>query len=536
MPVLPMPAPPSVDQTKAAYRNPVLPGFFPDPSVVRVGADYYLVNSTFQYFPAIVISHSRDLVHWRQIGHVFTNPEELDLSGFLDGCGIWAPDISYHHGEFYVFYCLVQLTKDRSVNHRGNYMVKARSIHGPWSAPVKLTDHGNDPSHFVDDDGNHYLLFAGGVPRGDATLIARLQDDCTALAEPPRWLAYGPQRRAPEGPHLFKRGDWYYHTMASHGGYAASHHQIVARSRDIYGPYEVSPYNPMIVQNASDGILQGPGHAKLVQDGRGDWWAMYLCTRKPGGVATLGRETALSRVVWTADGWPVLQGGAEPKVVGVMPKVDGPEAIPAEVQSFRDDFDGDALKNDWQAVRELPETFASMATRPGWLAISTARPARALEPRNLLLVRERWHHYTATTHMSFHPQPGQEAGMACYYDSATHLTLGVTASKDEPGKWQAVLKRCMGGVESVIASTRLQPDQPIKIRVIVRGLQREFAVREPGADWTTVGTVADCAFLSDEGTPGWGFTGTMVGPYALADELGASSAACFDWFEMTSAT
>ena len=162
-----------------AYTNPVMAGFFPDPSVVRVDDDYYLVNSTFEYFPAIVISHSKDLVNWQQIGHVFSKSEDLDLTYFFDGMGIWAPDISYHDGEFYVLYCLVQLSKDRTTNVRGNYMVKSKSINGPWSKPVQITDFGSDPSLFVDDDGEHYMLFAAGIPTGNGTKIVKLNKECT---------------------------------------------------------------------------------------------------------------------------------------------------------------------------------------------------------------------------------------------------------------------------------------------------------------------------------------------------------------------
>jgi xylan 1,4-beta-xylosidase len=171
-----------------AFTNPILQGFFPDPSVVRVGEDYYIVNSTFEYFPAIVISHSNDLVNWQQIGHVFSKSEDLDLSYFFDGMGIWAPDISYHHGEFYVFYCLVQLSKDRTTNVRGNYMVKSKSILGPWSKPVQITNFGSDPSLFVDEDGGHYMLFAAGIPTGNGTKIVKLNQECTKIVEEPHWL------------------------------------------------------------------------------------------------------------------------------------------------------------------------------------------------------------------------------------------------------------------------------------------------------------------------------------------------------------
>jgi len=187
-----------------AYTNPVISGFFPDPSVVRAGDDYYCVNSTFEYFPAIVISHSKDLVNWQQVGHVFSKSEDLDLSYFFDGMGIWAPDISYFNGDFYIFYCLVQLSKDRSTNVRGNYMVKSKSIYGPWSKPVQITDFGSDPSHFVDDDGEHYMLFAAGIPTGNGTKIVKLNRECTKMVEEPHWMETEGKKAAPEGPHMLE--------------------------------------------------------------------------------------------------------------------------------------------------------------------------------------------------------------------------------------------------------------------------------------------------------------------------------------------
>jgi xylan 1,4-beta-xylosidase len=504
--------------------------------VVRVGGDFYLVNSTFQYQPAIVISQSTDLVNWRQVGHVFDRRNPLDLGHFYDGCGVWAPDISFHDGMFYVFYCLVQLTRDRAVNVRGNYMVKARSIRGPWTEPVRLTDYGNDPSHFVDEDGAHYLLFAGGVPRGDGTWVARLRDDCSALAEEPRWLSYGPQRRAPEGPHIFKREGWYYHTMASQGGYAEGHHQIVARARGVYGPYEASPYNPLIVEASGGAVLQGPGHAKLLEDKRGDWWAVYLCSRRPEGVATLGRETALSRVVWSEDGWPRLEGGAVPRVVGVMPQAQGYLESRGDGSVFRDDFDGATLGCEWQGVRELPETFTTMRVRPGWVGVSTSERVGAVERRHLLLVRETCHEYVATMRMSFEPDDGCEAGMACYYDSATNITLGVRMNRGE--RW-VELRQCRQGAVTVVARVPMRRvgtggSAMVELRVVARGLVREFYARRVGRQWVKVGGVEHCAFLSDDGTPGWGFTGTMVGMYGMAtrDVVGDGGIAYVDWFEV----
>lgn len=502
MPVLPMPAPPSVDQTKAAYRNPVLPGFFPDPSVVRVGADYYLVNSTFQYFPAIVISHSRDLVHWRQIGHVFTNPEELDLSGFLDGCGIWAPDISYHDGRFYIFYCLVQLKPDRTVNVRGNYMVQSRDILGPYSKPVQLTGEGNDPSHFVDDDGAHYMLYAAGIPRGKGVKIARLSDDCTRVVGSAAWLEFEPEKRAPEGPHLIKKDGFYYLTMAAGDGVYRGHHQVVARSRHVLGPYEPSPHPPFIVERSPDASFYHHGHAKLVETPDRGWWCVYLMRRRIGGFSPLGRETAIDRVDWLEDGWPVLNRGDGPS--------DHAPLAVSTTRSFR--FDATELDPSWCFIRRPHADSYSLASRPGHLRLRGG--SSGLESRTgvgAVLQREVSHRYHAATQVDFSPRPGEEAGLVCYYDTENHAQL-VLADRD--GARILRLSMRARGVYALIAEMPIHGAQPVWLRLEVSGLHRAFSFSHDGDAWVRAASLGDCAFLSDEGTSQWGFTGTMVGLYA----------------------
>ncbi|MCU0792715.1 MAG: family 43 glycosylhydrolase [Opitutaceae bacterium] len=506
------PEPVTLDTTSASL---ALPGFSPDPSIVRVGSDYYLITSTFQFFPAIAIHHSRDLVRWSMIGHVFSRPEELDLSDFFDGCGIWAPDISHHAGEFYIFFCLVQLTQDRRVNVRGNYMVKSRHILGPYSRPVQLTTEGNDPSHFVDTDGSHHLLYAAGIPRGKGVKIVRLSDDCTRVVGEPRWLEFEPEKRAPEGPHLVHKDDHYYLTLAAGDGIYRGHHQLIARSRHLHGPYEPSPLGPFIVERSPEAEFYHHGHAKLVTTPEGLWRAAYLLRRRTGGFSPLGRETAIEAVHWRADGWPVLNAGDGP--------ADRPPPPPA---ALRDDFDTAALDPSWMFIRRPLPGGHDLAVRPGFLRLAGGVSAPdALVGVNAVLRRETNHAFVATTRLEFVPTPASEAGLLAYYDTSSHVRFVVA------GDLGAILRLSIQdrGCHRILAETPLLDTDTIFLRMTVRGLVREFAFSYDGMRWLSAGTAPDCSCMSDEGTANWGFTGTLVGLYARRSPEGSALRADFDW-------
>ncbi len=511
------------------YTNPVIPGFYPDPSIVRVGEDYYVVNSTFQYFPGIVISHSKDLVHWEQIGHVFTDSKDLDLANFRDGCGVWAPDISYHDGEFYIFYCLVELSRDRKVNVRGNYMVKSKNILGPWSKPVRLTDEGNDPSHFVDDDGTHYMLYAAGMPKGTGTKIVKLSNDCTKVTEGPYWMSWGPERGHPEGPHLFKKDGYYYHHMAAGTGWYDGHHQVIARSTKIYGPYEPSPHNPFIAQLDTASPIQHQGHAKLVQTQQGDWWAVYLCQRRAQGKSQLGRETGLDKVDWLPDGWPLLNGGKGPSVTNTVPDLP-PSPVP--VPAPKDDFQAQKPALRWEFLRNPDPSGYSLTERPGFLRIRTGKADLDSQAvRNVILQREVAKNNTAETRMEFAPKNGEEAGLVCMYDGSSFIKFALTGKE---GELKLIVEECRKKVHRKVAEVDGIPPGPITLKLEVRGLKRTFSYSVDGKKWIQAGIVPDAGFLSDEGTAYWGFTGTMVGIYAIDKGSGNAIPADFDWFTLRS--
>lgn len=503
------------------YSNPVHRGFFPDPSVVRVGEDYYLANSTFQYWPAVVISHSRDLVHWRVIGHAVTRSEDLDLSDLADSHGIWAPDLSYHEGVFSL-YATLRLNNPpgdleaRTVPLRRQFLVTATDPAGPWSRPTFLEVDNIDPSLFRDVDGTPYLVIAPGV-----TLV-RLSPDGTRVVAEPVQVWPGTGERAPEGPHLLHKDGWYYALLAE-GGTGHGHGITVARSKTLLGPYEPCPRNPVLRQTDPAGAIQRSGHGKFVQTPAGDWWVLYLCGRDNGGpFTTLGRETALDPVAWV-DGWPVVNRGRGPSATQTAPAL----ALHPWPRRSRDEFEGPGLGLDWQFVRNDDPSGWSLTQRPGYLRLYPGdHDLDTIRARNTLVRRETEHHYTATTRLEFDPDPGQEAGLTCYYGVRNYLKLGLVRAAQGDGLWVRLTENRNGAVS--VRGQLPWRGTGIELRVVVHGQTREFSARGDGP-WTTVGIATDCTFLSDEGViEGKHHTGTMVGLYAYGLGRGVAD---FDWFD-----
>jgi xylan 1,4-beta-xylosidase len=511
------------------YTNPVLKGFFPDPSTIRVGEDFFTVNSTFQYFPAIAISHSRDLVNWEQTDYVFNDQNPIDLTRFYDGCGIWAPDISYYDGEYYLFYCLVQLKKDRSVNVRGNYMTKAKSIHGPWSKPVQLTDYGSDPSHFVDDNGDHYMLFAAGIPKGNGTRIVKLNKECTKVVEGPFWMETEGKKAAPEGPHLLKKDGYYYLMMAASSGAFSDHHQLLARSRNIYGPYESFPDNPFVAQYNDSALNKHLGHGKMFSTAAGDWYITVLSQRRSvwnnHTYSQLGRETSLYPVKWCTDGWPRVM--TDKVLPDTLPMPNLPYSPVKTRQS--DDFSSVKLGIQWLNVRNPLYKERRLDQRKGWLRLyTTDYTLDDIRARNIIVQRETDKHYTATTQMDFQPQGKEQAGMLCYYDTKTYISFSLRRTNSA---LKLVVEEKTGrGNEQIIAGTATVHKSALYLRVMVNGFRRTFSYSYDDKVWKKVATVDSAWFLSDEGTPEWGFSGTMVGLYALNAGSGHHIPADFNFF------
>jgi xylan 1,4-beta-xylosidase len=508
-------------ENKRFYSNPVVSGFHPDPSVVRVGEDYYMVNSTFQYFPAIVISHSKDLVNWEIIGHAVTNSEELDLSELNDSHGIWAPDISYYNGTFYIFATLRLNGGAEEAAYkmiRRQLVVKSDRPEGPYSKPVFIDVDGIDPSHFVDDDGSHYMLLNPKVR------LVRLNDECTEAVSEPITIWEGTGKNSPEGPHLLKK-DGYYYAILAEGGTEYNHSVTVGRSKSLYGPFENCPYNPVLKQNNPEAKIQRSGHCKLVQTQKGEWWAVYLCSRlNEGKFSTLGRETALDPVQWTEDGWFTinnLQGPSEIQIAPNLPEVKFEE-------KYFDDFDSDKLSLIWQFVRNPNKEDYSLTERPGYYRIYTGKhDLNSIHGKNTLLRREKHHHYSASIKLEFHPSNnGEEAGMTTYYSTNTYIKLGLTY--DNGLKLRLTENRA--DIVSVISEVDGIRQGVLYLKVVVNKQKRKFFYSYDNENWLIVGVVDSATYLSDEGsTEKKRFTGTMVGFYANSGGTESRIPADFDW-------
>ncbi|MBN2222246.1 MAG: family 43 glycosylhydrolase, partial [Vallitaleaceae bacterium] len=325
------------------YRNPIRSGMFPDPSIVRVGEDYYMVNSSFVFFPCIPISHSKDLIHWRIIGHAITNPKWAYLDELEGGRGYWAPDISYHKGKFYI--TATYRLNDTGTTYRKQMVVSSEFPEGPYCEPVFIDEDGIDPSIFTDDDGKRYMLLNRGAR------IFEVNQEATMKISEPKLLFYGDQKRAPEGPHLLKK-DGYYYLFLAEGGTGPGHRITVSRSKSLMGNYEPCPYNPIMRQKDEMAAIQRCGHGKPVMTQKGEWYMVYLCGRMIGeGYSILGRETALDPIQWTADGWPLVN------------QLKGPSALQKKPdllecrweEKNRDDFEEEILDPNWMFPRPPKE-------------------------------------------------------------------------------------------------------------------------------------------------------------------------------------
>ncbi len=462
------------------YRNPIRRGFFPDPSIVRVGEDYYMVNSTFIFFPCIPISHSRDLVHWEVIGHAITNPEWAHLEGLEGGRGYWAPDISYSNGRFYITATL--RLNDVGAVRRRQMVVTSDKPEGPYSEPVFFEEEGIDPSIFHDDDGRHYMLLNRGAR------IFEIDETATRRLSETTLLYYGSNKRAPEGPHILKKDGWYYLFLAE-GGTGMGHRETVARSRTLHGVYEPCPYNPVIRQWDERALIQRCGHAKPVSTPDGRWYFVYLCGRALDGKWTmLGRETALDPFTWTPDGWPLLNQGRGISTQNVMPLPTAPVKQPAA---------------DWLTPR--PPEAGQFTWQGDTVTIRGSKyPMTDTRCRSILLQRQTSFRFVFSTVMTV-PAEG-EAGLTCYYDENSFLTLGV---KD--GLIQ-VTEQDGRDFRSHATEIAVQEGQRLELAVRADGVKRTLYV-----NGTPVVILENVTYLADEGVSiGKRFTGAMAGVYALS--------------------
>jgi len=488
------------------YRNPVIRGFHPDPSVCRVGDDYYLVTSSFEYFPGLPVFHSTDLVSWTNIGHCLTRPEQVDLSGVPTSGGIWAPTLRHHDGVFYVITTVMheasfanELDEDGwfSGDHlAGRHLVlTATDPAGPWSDPVWVSGGGLDPS-LLFDDGEVLMTHAEA-----GTILQSTVDLKTGeRTSPTRVLWTGTKEITSEGPHLYRVGGTYY-LLVAEGGTSYGHSIAVARSSSPWGPWESHPANPVLSHRTRDGHpVQATGHGDLVQDGEGRWWMVFLGIRARGYPAfhTLGRETFLAPVRWE-DGWPWVDGPVELQVE------DGPESQERGPLQWRDDFSSDVLPGRWNTVRGpdpgVLATDGRLVLRPTAAGASRGRRAfvgtRQTEPR-----------CRAEVELVLHPAAdGDVAGLAVRMDDRHTYDVAVESA----GAGLAVRLRRRVGSLSCVGPAVGVPAGPVRLRVVAEPFLYRFYLVQPGADAVLLGS-GEALYLSSE--VAGGFTGVYLGVFA----------------------
>lgn len=499
------------------YRNPILAGYYPDPSITRVGSDYYLVNSSFAHYPGLPIFHSKDMVNWVQIGNAIDRPGQLDFSHLTTSRAVFAPDISWHDGTFYIV--------NTCVDCKGNFVITAKNPAGPWSDPIWLPFEGIDPSIYW--EGDHAYIVNNRAPNepprysghraiwlqefdwrhgkmvGESTQIINGGVD---IAKKPSWI---------EGPHLFKKDGFYYLTAAE-GGTADNHSQVVFRSKDLRGPYLPWDKNPILTQRELSPDRPHPvtstGHADLIQTQNGDWWATFLGIRPYApDKSIIGRETFLLPVTWH-DGWPtILESGKPVPLVAKKPALPaGPKpALPTSGDfSYVDEFNGSRLSLPWIGIRTPQKPFYHL--KSGALELDATVPLGDTSTAPAFIGR-RLQHAVATISTTLHFQPdrdGARAGLAAVQSDRSWLFLGVTRIGGK--KVIALTTHDKSDAETVVASVPLTSDLPVTLSLHVNGAhitgdytlggQRHHLNADVDADLLTTSRAG-------------GFVGTVVGLY-----------------------
>ena len=495
------------------YRNPVIPGFHPDPSVCRVGDDYYLVNSSFGYFPGVPLFHSRDLVNWEQIGNCLTRKSQLNLknASLLWG-GIYAPTIRYNDGVFYLI--------TTNISDKGNFIVHTTNPHSEWSDPVWLKQGGIDPSLFF-ENGKCYMV----SNPNDGIYLCQIDPRTGEQFTESKLIWDGTGGRYPEGPHIYKKDNWYY-LLISEGGTEYGHKITIARSRNIYGPYLGNPSNPILTHinmNAQNNPIQGTGHADIVETTDGSYWMFCLAFRPQSGCHHLiGRETYLAPVRWDKDAWPVVNGDG---TVSLQMDVPTLPLHPFQTKSERTSFSTKQLDPQWIYMFNPVLTnyiFTSKALR---LKATNVNLSSGGSPT---FVARRQEHidFTASTSVELQKgQAGDEAGLTVFMNEDSHYDLFVRQASN--GNQTIVLRYQLGTLSHTAQEVMLPKG---KVNLMVKGNKDyySFAYSVNGRDYNDIGKM-DTRYLSSE-TVG-GFTGVVLGMYAISASAGSKAYADFEYFD-----
>ncbi|MBS2966337.1 glycoside hydrolase family 43 protein [Actinocrinis puniceicyclus] len=496
--------------TGRGLQDPVIPGFHPDPSVCRVGADYYLACSSFEYFPGVPLFHSRDLASWKQIGNILDRPGQLPLLAAGSSGGVYAPTLRHHAGRFWMV--------TTNVSAQGHMIVNAVDPVGPWSDPVHVEGlPGIDPDLAWDEEGVCRLSYTTGPDDGRPGGIwqAAVDPYNGRLLEDPRWLWAGTAMAYPEAPHLYHiNGLWY--LLIAEGGTERGHCVSVARAPRPWGPFESCPANPIFTHRSTDSPVQSTGHADLVQSPDGDWHMVFLATRPRGGTPgfhVLGRETFCTSVQWI-DGWPA------PAALGVSALSQDSDTAARVV--VRDDFDGDRLAPEWISVRRPAESFGGLTAAPGRLSLNG--DGNTLDDPLPVFVGRRQQHPHASVRALMDAAHGR-GGLAVRIDERHHYEI-------EAGDGRVRCTARVGPFTSEFGDVQLAAAEVLlRIDTVPSGLGFTSPCAPPdtirlgierGGEFTVLGEI-DGRYLSTE--VAGGFTGRVIGMF------GHKGSVAFDWFE-----
>ena len=494
------------------YKNPVIPGFHPDPSVCRVGDDYYLVTSTFEFFPGVPVFHSKDLVNWKQIGHCLTRDSQLNLKNCNPSGGIYAPVIRHHEGTFYMI--------TTNVSDKGNFIVHTTDPAGEWSEPVWLKQGGIDPSLYFEDGKCYFVSIPNGIN------LCEINPKTGEQLTESKIIWHGTGGRYPEAPHIYKKDGWYYLLIAE-GGTEYGHKVTIARSRRIDGPYESNPSNPILThinENAQSNPIQGVGHADFIQAHDGSWWTVFLGFRPQSGLHhMLGRETFLAPMRWDTNAWPVINGNG---TVNLDMDCETLPLTPHQPDPVRTDFDTEKIGLEWNYLYNPVRTNYSLKDRPGHLRLKSST-VQLDHPGTPTFAGRRQQHINCSATTAIELNNGSlndEGGITVYMTNRHHYDLFVR--QGEGDKQTVVLRYRLGNMQHTEKEIEI-PKGKCRLRVEANKDYYSFFYSNDNENFQKLGQM-DVRYLSSE-TAG-GFTGIYLALYA-ASQKSSACVADFDWFD-----
>lgn len=517
---------------KETFTNPILSGFYPDPSICRVGEDYYLVTSSFVYFPGLPIFHSKDLVHWEQIGHAIHSIEQLDYKNCETSLGLWAPTIRYNNDIYYIINTFISEGREA---RRDNFIVTAANPSGPWSQPIFIEGaDGIDPTIFFDEDGS--VWYVGNRMcdpleyEGHHAIYLTELDSITLQIKGPRvdiWNGNQSRSKWIEAPHIYKRGEWYY-LMVAEGGTFTNHSVMMARSKTIQGNYEICPRNPIVTHRHLSLMseISVVGHADIVETQKGEWWMVLLGVRPyEGKHYNLGRETFMIPIIWEEDGWLRVDNASG--LVNKEERLPNLSPVTYPKQNPNDQFESDHLALIWNSIHQPNKVFYSLKERRGYLRLYL-QPEVIQEICSPAFIGRRQQHkyFQATTAMEFKPNTQQEeAGLVLLSDDRFNYVY-VIRMKGE-ARYLQLYKTELG---QRVLIKELQIDTTTRLYLTIQGNETTYAFYFGYEEhvYTLFAENIEASLLSS--TVNEGFTGTYIGMYGSTNKTDSMNHADFDWF------